>query len=150
MPCCTEDQLQRYYDNELSEPQRAAVESHLSGCPSCTQTLAQLHQLSSLITSAPAARLSTDALDRIANSDRSHRERPVLRIAEWLTAAAAAVLVGGLLAWPSSRSDVATVEPFWQTMAVTPPAEAHEDANRDLLVAAQWMADDLSAGERRE
>ena len=76
------------------------------------------------------------------------QDRGVLRIAGWMTAAAAAVLIAVLLVRNTGRTEAAARPAIWQTVAVMPAMDANEDANRDLVVMAQWMADDLSSGEQ--
>ena len=39
------DRLSEYLDDELDQPQRAALEAHLAGCEVCTQTLAELRRV---------------------------------------------------------------------------------------------------------
>jgi hypothetical protein len=73
----------------------------------------------------------------------------MMRIAGWLTAAAAALLIGALLTAPTPAENVPMKAGLWEAMAVMPPAETPGEANSDLVQVAQWMADDLSLGERR-
>ncbi len=141
--------VQRYHDGELFGAERAATEAHLRDCGECQQTLADLQRLSFLIAAAPLAEMSDDAMDRL----RAYRpayddEQGLLRIASWLTAAAAAVLIAALLFDPGDASDGNNQPAVWETLAVMTPASVQDDDNAELLTAAQWMADDLSIGER--
>lgn len=136
------------------------LEAHLQECADCNQLLAELRGVSNLIAAAPLAPLSPQAMARLSGSWRAARDHGLLRITSWLTAAAAAVLIGALLLFPdrnpsTSPSFVATStgEASWETVAVMPPLDADENVP-ELIVLATWMANDLShgaggAGERQ-
>jgi hypothetical protein len=89
------------------------------------------------------------ALGERMAQERQTRERGVLRVAGWLTAAAAALLMGGLVMLPRSQSDRtplvdgAPVPVSWETAPVMPPSDEHEGLPETIQVA-QWIADDLS------
>jgi predicted anti-sigma-YlaC factor YlaD len=149
MICQQAAQVHAYYDGELPRDQRAALEAHLQQCGECRDLLDELGQMSELIASAPLAEPSQMTLARLEQSWSAVRDRGVMRIAGWLTAVAASVLVASLLFW-KQHADESTVlvatTPAWVTTAVMPPAEAQHDdaAPSDLVVVAQWMANDLS------
>jgi anti-sigma factor RsiW len=154
MTCDKSAHVHAYYDNELSPAQRGDFESHLQECADCRGLLAELRQVSSLLTAAPmGADLSQMAMARLRNTWQSARDRGVMRMAGWLTAAAAAVLIGALLVWPGGRGDEglrASAGAGGWPAAVMPPAEAHDGdiASADLVGVAQWMANDLSSDQR--
>jgi anti-sigma factor RsiW len=149
MSCSRTIDVERYYDGELPPAEAKHVEAHLRECPACRQVYLELGCLSELLVSAPLAAISPVALTRIQEARRAAREWGIRRAASWLTAAAAAVLVGALLTWPADRTEGGGQLALWQTAAVMPPSEPLEDAGGGLLLAAQWMADDLSIGQMR-
>ena len=145
MSCERAREIQLYYDGEVALEQRAAIESHLKECAACGALLAELQGLSQALRIAPMTPMPAGAVDRLQASWRKARDRGVLRIAEWLTGAAAAVLIAALWLHTPQRDQAASA-PLWQTVAVMPPVETAEDNAEDLTVLAQWMADDLSSG----
>jgi hypothetical protein len=76
------------------------------------------------------------------------RQRGLLRISSWLTAAAAAVLVGSLVLWPKTRVNAPAAQAdaggAWEAVAVMPPPERGSDRPDKFIELAQWMAEDLS------
>jgi hypothetical protein len=77
------------------------------------------------------------------------QDRGVLRIAGWLTAAAASILVGALLLHPSydRTENTSMASAAWQIQASMPPASSElrgeGGAGSDVVVLAQWMNDEL-------
>jgi hypothetical protein len=103
-----------------------------------------------MLSAAPVAEMPDRAISRFNGAWHVARDRGVMRITSWLTAAAAALLVGALLTNPPQPPAATPARPgIWEAMAVMPPAEAQGETNSDLVQVAQWMADDLSYGERR-
>jgi anti-sigma factor RsiW len=144
MSCGRLSQVHRYYDGELPAGQRADVEAHIRECAECRELLAGLGRLSCVIAQAGMRPLSGERLERLQHSWRTARERSVIRLAGWLTAAAA-VLIAVLLAEPGGRRvELAGQPAFWETVAATPPTEGQEDSGSDMAVMAQWMTDELS------
>ena len=162
MECRSAAQVEAYHDGELSPPHRAEFEAHVRECGACRDALEQSRALSAAVAGAALTAMPQDALERLRGSfdvirakslgermalERAARERGVLRVAGWLTAAAAALLMGGLVMMPSSQprttvSDVAS-SGDWDTVAVMPPREQHE-GTPEVVQVAQWMAEDLS------
>jgi len=150
MPCEQAAQIQAYYDGRLTAQGRGEVEDHLRSCDECAKLLADLRGLSRLIAAAPRAQLSDDALLRLRHSLKAASDRSVLRISGWLSAAAAAILVGALLVHPATHTDGTQVASAsaWQIQAVTPPMElADSSGGGGDVVPAQWMAEELSSPE---
>jgi len=155
MPCETKNRLQAYYDGELSSAERAAIEIHLAQCEQYRQALAELRQVSGLISAAPLPAIPPAATIRFYaawDDAQAFRDRSVLRIASWLTAVAAAILVGGLISlnWPNSNRNTPGRIGQWETVAVLPPAEvsAESGSTTELFRVAQWQADDLAVGDK--
>jgi anti-sigma factor RsiW len=151
MSCDQTSQVQAYYDGELSPDHRQTVAEHFPTCAECARLLADLEELSKAIVSAPRASMSADARRRLEQAWWAARDRGVLHLAEWLTAAAAAVLVGALMFW--SDGERATPAPqqamAWQTDALMPPAESRDEVASNVVDLAEWMANDLSADSNR-
>jgi anti-sigma factor RsiW len=156
MTCDKAAQIHAYHDGELLPAQRAAIEAHLRTCVDCAALLADLRRVSALVANAPMERISPIALARLERSFYAARDRGVLRVASWLTAAAAAVLLFTMLMIPSEQpgGDATVSAAAWQTIAVMPPADEADEPVPELVLAAQWMANDLAsfdtaaAGER--
>ncbi len=155
MNCDRSAQVHAYHDDALAPSARGELEAHLDACPGCRALLADLRSLSNLISAAPLAAMSPETMTRLSNSGRTARDRGVLRITSWLTAAAAAILIGALLLIPDrnaapnpivATSTTSTGEAAWETIAVMPPMEIDENVP-ELIVLAQWMANDLSPND---
>lgn len=151
MTCERSTQVHAYHDGALPANEIVALEAHLADCADCRALLSDLRGLSRLIDVAPLAAISPETMTRIARNLRAARERGLLRISSWLTAAAAAVLMGALWFYPERNTvntNGAATAQVWQTLAVMPPAEA-QDENPPEVALAMWMANDLAVGERQ-
>lgn len=146
MTCNQTSQLDRYHDGELAPVEREAIEGHLRACDQCRQRLAELKSLSSLIRTARLAEMPARLAIRFDRCRQTARDEGILRLAGWMTAAAAAVLIGALLIGHADQGATASQPAIWQTVAVTPSADLPDSENSDLAVA-EWMVDELSAGE---
>lgn len=148
MKCSQTIQIHRYHDDELSEAGRRAVEDHVLTCAECGELLADLRRLSTLLESAALADVPVTTVHRLHEMPRAMRERGVVRVAGWLTAAAAAVLIAALFTRPPTSDQMATATgpELWEALAVTPTAQMDDD-EAGLAIVAQWMADELSSGE---
>jgi anti-sigma factor RsiW len=150
MNCERSEQVHRYHDGELPAGERDALEAHLKSCGQCSGLLGELQSMSRILSAAPMAAISNDAMQRIRAARYVLPEAGVLRIAGWLTAAAAAVLLAALPIW---REDYHVQAPAVANAdaldidAVTPPSDSDGSRN-DLVALSQWMSDDLSANER--
>ena len=156
MSCERIEQVHAYYDGELALSQRREVEAHLNDCAECRELLAELRRVSALLTSAPLADLPADAMTRFQQSwFAAAQDRGVMRIAGWLTSAAAAILIGALLIRPTSRGGddglTSAFNPTLQAVAMSPPTDTRivDSDSTDLVDAAQWMVNDLTADTAR-
>ena len=143
-------QVHRYHDGYLTAQARDELDQHMATCVECAALLADLRGLSRVLSAAPRAQLPAGAVQRMIQSRRSARDRGVLRIATWLTAAAASIVLATLLTQPAQQPPVreATASAaLWQTRAVMPPDEM-DNSSGELLVVAQWMTDELGAEAR--
>jgi anti-sigma factor RsiW len=152
MACDRTAQVHAYHDGRLPAGDRAALESHFATCDECARLLADVRAVSKLVTSASLPPVSSATLARYRKAWNLARQRGILRIASWMTAAAAAVLVGSLTFWPAhdrSTTEIASAPSSanWEAVAIMPPPAADRSATDradDLVELAQWMADDLS------
>ena len=156
MSCERIEQVHAYYDGELALSQRREVEAHLNECAECRELLAELRRVSELLASAPLAEMPASAMTRFQQSwFAAAQDRGVMRIAGWLTSAAAAILVAALLIRPTAPrggdegSQILALNAPWTAAAITPPADVRENDSGDLVIAAQWMANDLSPDASR-
>jgi anti-sigma factor RsiW len=156
MSCEHEAQVQAYHDGELSPQARASVEAHLRDCADCQSLLDELRAVSRLLKEAPLPEMREAAVGRFYGAwhrAAANGDRAVRRITGWLTAAAAAVLIVGLVRTPGQSTAVADARvDAWEleAAAVAPtPDPSREDAGSgsvQLVQVAQWMAQDLSHG----
>ena len=150
MTCDKVAQVQAYYDGELDAPAKAALEAHLESCAACSDLLAELRGMSLMIAQAPLPGMPLSSLSRYYGAWEFSRQRGVMRITGWLTAAAALLLTTGLLMWPNKTDTHAqSTLVTWEVPAIMPPAENQGESGTELVQVAQWMANDLSQGERR-
>ena len=164
MECNQTPQIEAYHDGELTAVERVRAETHLRECEPCRQTFEQLQRLSSLVSAAPVAAMPRETVDRLAGAwdviraralgermaqQRAANERGILRVAGWFTAAAAALLLGGLLMLSRSTESPVTPEvasSTWESAAVMPPADSGEGTPQVIQIA-QWIANDLSISD---
>jgi anti-sigma factor RsiW len=150
MNCERSNQVHLYHDGELPAVEREALEAHLRCCDECSALLAELRSLSQLFTTAPMGQIQPDAMQRLREARYVLPDTGVLKIAGWLTAAAAAVLIASLpMLHRDDRNNDTQAVPNADVLdvAVTPPTETDNSRN-DLVALAQWMSDDLSSNER--
>jgi anti-sigma factor RsiW len=91
--CPTEQALSAYHDGELSPADRAEMARHLVWCEACMQQLAQLKQMSGLLTSMSPEGLSQIAWHRLHAKLDEVLERGLVRWAWEVSAIAAAILL---------------------------------------------------------
>jgi anti-sigma factor RsiW len=147
MSCEKNSQVQALYDGELPLAQRLDVEAHLRQCADCAALLTDLKRMSQFISTAPFAPMPAETRKRVQQAWwAAQSERGVLRVAELMTGLAAAVLIGAMIFWPTTRKQntTAVVPTNWQTAAVMPPGGADDEPVADVVELAQWMASDLS------
>src|SRR5438477_12749697 len=94
--CNQTEKVHAFHDGEMPRGERNAFELHLMNCGVCAAELESLRTLSTRLASAQIPELSKAGLSRFHQSTKVAEERGVFRLAEWLTAAAAAVLVIGV------------------------------------------------------
>lgn len=96
MACSESRRLQAYLEADLSLPERARLDEHLTHCGFCRQELADLQQLESLLAELAPAAPPTDFTAAAMLRARHELRRPARTPATWaaaLTAASAAAAV---------------------------------------------------------
>jgi len=151
MTCDNAAKIHAYHDGELPSDERIAIESHLAVCDECRELLADLQKLTNIFATVELPEMPQRAVSRMYGSwhaAKAAQDRGVRRLAGWLTAAAAVVLL--LVPLQSQRADVENRNTdVDETVAFVPPTSPREDANSELVQVAQWMANDLSVDSRR-
>jgi len=150
MTCDRSQHVHQYHDGELPAGERDALEAHIRACPDCQDLLNDLRGMSRMLMATPMVAVTDDAMQRLRDARFVLPDTGVLKIAGWLTAAAAAVLLAALPVWPPQTPRVvpavASADTL-DTVAVNPPSDP-EGGRNDLVALAQWMSDDLSGSER--
>ena len=138
--------LGAYHDGELDAAGRAAVERHLTQCPTCVTELAILAAVSRAFHGVARQELSVLALRRLHQRMDLLPSLAIGRMAAALTAVAASILLAcGVWLWRSSSVTApAGPMPVWEAAAVQRAADpaAIGVASEDQL--AGWMVQDLS------
>jgi len=146
-----------YYDGELPAPQRAAVEAHLHQCVACAEELRSLERLSVRIRSASLPMPPRDLVRGIVARVGRAQEAGAIRLAWWLTAAAAMVvvvcqiyLVTGTRSQGVGTKDLVIADSgsgtAWDLTRVMLAADAAQGADlSDEHQVAQWVIDELSS-----
>jgi anti-sigma factor RsiW len=148
MACERTKDVHQYYDGRMSPAERAAFERHLAHCPDCARLLHDLQALSRIVVSAAVSEISLTTIAHYRKAWELSRQRGVLRISSWLTAAAAALLLGTFIFLPreqTTSSLAGAPTSTWEVNAIMPPpARRAVERPDELIELAQWMADVLS------
>ena len=151
------DRLSDYLDDELPADERATVESHVTGCPECTATLAELRRVVERARSIGPRPPDTDLWPAIAGRIRADghggsvaqfRRRELRRLSFTLPQlAAAAVLliaISGVAGWQiAARARNQSRDPESVTTARIAPADGAttDRSSSDDLVRPVSLAD---------
>jgi anti-sigma factor RsiW len=164
MSCDQSINIARYHDGELSPTEISAVEAHLLTCSACRVELQSLRTLSQTIhqaklQSAPASAIQNwTSLARARKVARANQDLGVRRLAEWLTAAAALLLIASSL-FEFLGSPVRTMTAQKTHVELSEPAVVALDSsavgmdsiaeqNHPYILAARLMATDLGMDEK--
>jgi len=137
-------QVGAYHDGELGPEEKRLFEAHLARCPACALELEELRGLSRLLAGARIPDAPAEVIERLHETPGAVRERVALRLAGWLTGAAAAVLlICAVWMWSGrARSEeIATAPNSWELAAVAPAVETPWSESQQI---AQWIVEDLS------
>jgi len=150
MTCDQTQQVQAFYDGEMNVADRVAFQSHLGTCAICSAELDHLRRLSTHLAAVSVPALSPDAFSRFHRTANVAEERGVLRLAEWLTAAAAAVLAIGLTGLFKHDTTHASAPDVWEQAAIAYPTDHDPTVGSDVLQLTEWMRTDLSPEHNRD
>lgn len=148
MTCEKSQQVHAYHDEQLPVEQKVALEAHLAACAECRELLEDLKRLTLMFATVPLSDVSPRAINRMYGSfwaNKELRDRGVRRLAGWMTAAAAAILV--LVPAFSTESASDRDNSTWvDSMAFIAPAgpQGQGESSSDFVQVAQWIANDLS------
>ena len=120
---------------------RRQVEMHLSGCTACREELEELRAMSRWFAGASVPALSADAMRRVHRRVDVEKETTIVRLAEFFTGAAAAILLVGLIGLVVARESPGAATD-WQVSMVSPQVDSPPPSAEVHL--AHWMASDLS------
>jgi len=94
MPECTRArELHAYHDGELSLEERRTFEGHLAKCPRCARELVQIRSVSNLVAASSIPDIPPETLCRLHRRLDDAKENGILRLGEWLAAAALTLLL---------------------------------------------------------
>jgi len=142
--CNQTEKVQAFHDGEMPFGEGNAFELHLMNCRVCAAELEALRRLSARLASAQIPQLSKAGLSRFHQSAKVAEERGVFRLAEGLTAAAAAVLVIGMAGLFKHQKTHPSAPDTWEQAAVAFPVDAEASSRADQIQLAEWIRTDLS------
>src|SRR5687767_3999349 len=149
MQCEQTEKVAAYHDGEMDAGPRAAFEAHLIACGVCAGELDELRRLSARLLMAEIPAVSAAGMKRFHGAVTVNEERGVLRLAEWLTAAAAALLLVGITGLFRSETTHASAPATWEQAAVAYPVDAEAPGRAEMVQIAEWIRTDLSGGDGR-
>jgi len=137
-----------YHDGELSSADRAVVERHLKDCPACAAELARMERLSGLARGLTTPAMPPGAISRLHDRVNSLYSRPIIRLAEAMSAVAAAILIACVVGLFMQGDLPAASSATWdETQAVAPQsADLSAGGSEDRL--ATEMVQGVSWEER--
>lgn len=149
MSCEFGRKLSAYHDGELAATGWATVEEHLRQCAECRGELEGYRRMSAALAEWQGEPAPAELMGRLrGEAERAQQQRGMLHLAEWLTAAAAAVLVVGMISLFYQSPAQAEPSATWERAAVTLRLDAQPN-DSDAVVLAQWKASDSPADEDR-
>jgi anti-sigma factor RsiW len=152
MDRCDRQLLEAYRDGELDAAGRARVERHLAECPECARALAELSELSQMLSGYSFQDITEDELAAVHQAVEDAQVQRVWRIGGSLGLVAASILIVSL-AWLNAvppaparlRPRMTVSAPAWEQVATTlraGPLPAG-DANPEMRLATSEASDPL-------
>jgi anti-sigma factor RsiW len=155
MNCQFTNEIHAYHDEALSAESLAKVESHLKSCADCAALLKDLRRVSRMIDEAPLVAMPSDAMARLQRQMRGAAvSRSLYRMTGWLTAAAAAVLIGvsvtGSMPSPTATGSQVANTADWESYALAPRdvRASGAEAGSEIAQSVQLMVDGFGVAER--
>jgi anti-sigma factor RsiW len=154
--CNQSADLERYHDGELSSEHTARMKQHIASCQACQSELASLERLTALLVDVPMPELRPLALEQLHQQLDRHitgrlnqqAERGVMRLAKWLTAAAAVILlVSSMQLFLMQTAPASDGNPSlaWEMSNAMLSQESTTGGVSDEHSFAAWIVSDLSA-----
>ncbi len=143
--CQYERKLHAYYDGELPARETREVEEHVRQCAACAAELEELRRLSGFFAAARVPELQEEALERLRRGRGMVLDRAFVRVSEYFTAAAAAILLGcGVMLYRAyaGESPATNALPQWQLTAVA--TQADTAANEPEMGVTRVIVADLT------
>jgi anti-sigma factor RsiW len=149
-------QIHAYYDGQLSPEAVEQVQAHLQSCPVCAAEYEALNQVSNLFSDESLPEMTPLMLaqvhQRVDQRMNARLEHGVMRLAQWLSAAAATILVVSSLQLAfmqnSANADATPNLALQMTTAMlSQDALMGETVSEEQSVAA-WIVADLSTTTR--
>jgi anti-sigma factor RsiW len=141
--------LNGYHDGQLPQSQRIEFELHLKTCPACATELATLQTISHRLASAELPPLPPRLLQRLHEYVDAHVPDPqmsILRIAEWLSGLAAAVLVVGLIGLFTASAGTRMNQPApiaaWEQAALSMQVDTRPASTQDPTRLITWTPEE--------
>ena len=135
--------MSAFYDGEVAEEEHQQLRKHIQHCTECAGELERLRAISRFLAAAEVPQLAPAALQRFHRVVNGASEKVVFRMARTFAAAAAAVLLVGLV-WLWQAEDArAGAAPEWEKVAVMQQAELSGAVSFEAQLA-QWIVEDLS------
>jgi anti-sigma factor RsiW len=147
------DRLSEYLDGDLAEPERAALEAHLSGCADCSETLAGLRRIvmraRSLDDRPPVRDLWPGIAKRIGTG--SVRRRITFSVPQLLAAGIALAVLSGTGAWllHPDPAGIAAVQPTPPGAVSVATVRSAEVSTRGYDAAVEDLERVLAEGRGR-
>lgn len=148
MTCPQTHLVHAFHDGELDAQASAAVRGHVRQCPACAAELAWLEQLAQQVREAAPVAVPLELMSAVHRRINRLADPGVLRLARWLTAAAAVMALaslGWLLAGQgTSAGATGAANANWQNSAAL--AVGHLPQPRDIAEyqVANWFVRNLS------
>ena len=138
--------MSAFYDGEVAEEEHQQLRKHIQHCTECAGELERLRAISRFLAAAEVPQLAPAALQRFHRVVNGASEKVVFRMARTFAAAAAAVLVVGLVwLWQADGAEDARAGavPEWEKVAVMQQVELSGAVSSEAQLA-QWIVEDLS------
>jgi hypothetical protein len=104
--------------------------------------------VSQLVAAAPMAEVPPQAMKRMQQAWWAAQDRGVLRVASWLSAAAAAVIFAAVIFSPTSQRSETNTSSGSVAALMQPAFQEPDEPQDEVIVAAQWIANDLALAMR--
>lgn len=146
--CDYEQDIGPYLDGQLPPEASRVIRDHLEHCDSCQLEARRLETISRLVRSATVPTIPTGLLDDLHQRARRAGAQGVFRMAEWLTGAAAAIIIACalVLGLTGTGDDAVALPSDWELTALGDPVDPTSTEPQQI---ARWLVEDLSEESSR-